>query len=266
MKRTERACIITQILTEHPNKDYSLGFFADKFGCAKSSISEDLKLVRTAMDEAGLGYVETTSGSKGGVRYVPYITKEESIAGLEKMKAMLEDPSRNVGGGYIFTTDLLYDPEIGQACAMQFAKHFASSEADIVVTIETRGIGVAMLTARLLDLPLVVIRREARVSEGATISINYYSGSSDRVQKMSLAKRAIKPGSKAVIIDDFMRNGGTLKGIEDMLTEFDAKAVGFGSVIVTQGVRDKKIGNFFPIMILSDTEDGYRVAINPDII
>ena len=54
--------------------------------------------------------------------------------------------------------------------------------------------------------------------------------------------------------------------IEDMLTEFDAKAVGFGSVIVTQGVRDKKIGNFFPIMILSDTEDGYRVAINPDII
>ena len=266
MKRTERACIITQVLTEHPNRDFSLGFFAEKFGCAKSSISEDLKLVRTAMDSAGLGYVETTSGSKGGVRFVPYITKEESIAGLEKIKAVLEDPSRNVGGGYIYTTDILFDPEMCQICAMQFAKHFAASEADIVVTIETRGIGVAMLTARLLNIPLVVIRREARVSEGSTISINYYSGSSDRVQKMSLAKRAIKPGSKAIIIDDFMRKGGTLKGIEDMLSEFDTKAVGFGAVIVTQGVKDKKIGNFFPIIILTDTEDGYRVAINPDII
>ncbi len=266
MKRTERACIITQILTEHPNRDYSLGFFADKFGCAKSSVSEDLKIVRSAMDAAGIGYVETTSGSKGGVRFVPYITKEEAHDGLEKMKTMLEDSSRDVGGGYIYTTDLLFDPEFCQVCAMQFARHFAAFDADILVTIETRGIGVAMLTARLLNIPLVVIRREARVSEGSTISINYYSGSSDRVQKMSLAKRAIKPGSKAIIIDDFMRKGGTLKGIEDMLMEFDTKAVGFGAVIVTEGVEDKKVGNFFPIFILTDTEDGYRVAINPDIL
>ena len=266
MKRTERACVITQILTENPNRDFSLGFFADKFGCAKSSISEDLKVVRTAMDSAGIGYVETTSGSKGGVRFVPYINEEEAREGLEMIKAQLEDPSRNVGGGYIYTTDMMFDPTVCQICAMQFAKHFASSEADIVVSIETRGIGVAMLTARLLNVPLVVIRREARVSEGSTISINYYSGSADRVQKMSLAKRAIKPGAKAVIIDDFMRKGGTLKGIEDMLTEFDAKAVGFGTVIVAQGVKDKKISNFFPIIILTDTEDGYRVALNPDII
>ena len=266
MKRTERACIITQILTEHPNMDYSLGYFAERFECAKSSISEDLKIVRNAIETAGLGYIETTSGSKGGVRYVPYITKEEAAIGLEKMKTMLQDPSRNVGGGYIYTTDLLFDPEIAQVCAAQFAKHFAASEADLVVTIETRGIGVAMLTARLLNIPLVVIRREARVSEGSTISFNYYSGSSDRIQKMSLAKRAIKPGSKAIIIDDFMRKGGTLKGIEDMLSEFDTKAVGFGAVIVTQGVEDKKIGNFFPIIILTDTEDGYSVAVNPDII
>ncbi len=89
MKRTERACIITQLLSEHPNRDFSLGYFAEKLGCAKSSISEDLKLVRSAVDAAGLGYVETTSGSKGGVRFVPYITKEESVAGLEKMKTML---------------------------------------------------------------------------------------------------------------------------------------------------------------------------------
>ena len=101
MKRTERACIITQILTEHPNRDYSLGFFADKFGCAKSSVSEDLKIVRSAMDAAGIGYVETTSGSKGGVRFVPYITKEEALdraAGsfasiAEVVKAAFGEPS-----------------------------------------------------------------------------------------------------------------------------------------------------------------------------
>ena len=48
--------------------------------------------------------------------------------------------------------------------------------------------------------------------------------------------------------------------------KFDTKAVGFGAVIVVEGTKDKKIGNFFPIIILTDTEDGYRVAVNPDII
>lgn len=266
MKRTERACVITQILTDNPNKDFSLGYFADRFGCAKSSISEDLKLVRSAMDEAGLGYVETTSGSKGGVRYVPYISKEAAREALEYLKTAIEDPSRNVGGGYIYTTDLMFNPSVCQVAAMQFAKRFAAAEADIVVTVETKGIGVAMLTARLLNVPLIVLRREAKVSEGSTISINYYSGSSERVQKMSLSKRAIKPGSKAIIIDDFMRQGGTLKGIEDMLAEFDTKAVGFGAVIVAEGVKDKKIADFFPIIIMTDTKDGYRVAVNPDIL
>ena len=84
MKRTERACIITQVLTEHPNKDFSLGYFAEKFGCAKSSISEDLKLVRTAMDTAGLGYVETTSGSKGGVRFVRISQRKNPLQALRK--------------------------------------------------------------------------------------------------------------------------------------------------------------------------------------
>lgn len=270
MKRSERACAITQILTENPNKDFSLGYFAEKFDCAKSSISEDIKIVRVAMESTGLGYVETTSGSKGGIRYVPYISKEVAKSSLLKLKSALEDKNRDVGGGYIYTTDLMFNPEVCEACAMQFAKRFAAVDADLVVTVETKGIGVAFMTARLLNVPLIVLRHEAKVSEGSTISINYYSGSSDRVQKMSLSKRAIKPGQKAIIIDDFMKKGGTLKGIEDMLSEFDAKAVGFGAVIAAKIQKDmayeNKISDFFAIINLTENDNGYVVEINPEII
>ena len=34
MKRAQRACFITQTLTEDPNRDYPLAFFAEKLGCA----------------------------------------------------------------------------------------------------------------------------------------------------------------------------------------------------------------------------------------
>ena len=43
MKRTERVGAIIKILTDTPNKSYTLQYFCDLFGAAKSSISEDIK-------------------------------------------------------------------------------------------------------------------------------------------------------------------------------------------------------------------------------
>ena len=266
MKRAQRACAITHILTENPNRDYPLGYFAEKFGCAKSSISEDLQIVRDATEATGLGYVETTSGARGGVRYVPYISSRLSAPQLNKYSEELAKPERALGSGFIYTTDLMSDPGFVCLAARIFARHFAATEADMVVTVETKGIGVAMETARLLALPLVVIRREAKVSEGSTISINYFSGSADRIQKMSLSKRAVKPGSRAIIIDDFMRGGGSIKGMEDMLREFEARTAGVGVVIVAGHNDGKKIGSYFPIFIYDDTGSVCKVCANPDLL
>lgn len=80
----------------------------------------------------------------------------------------------------------------------------------------------------MLHLPLVVVRRESRISEGSTVSINYFSGSSDRIQKMSVSKRSVEPGKKAIIIDDFMRAGGSIKGIIDILGSLMSRSSGPG--------------------------------------
>ena len=267
IKKAQRVCMITHILTENPNKDYSLGFFAERFGCAKSSISEDMKLVRASMEAAGLGYLETTAGIKGGVRYVPYISKEEALKVLESLKALYEQPQRMMGGGFIYTTDFMFTPETAKGAARIFAKRFAALDLDVVVTVETRGIGVALFTAELLNKPLVVLRRESRVSEGSTISVNYFSGSADRIQQMSLSKMALKPGMRALIIDDFMRGGGSIKGIEDMLREFDAVTAGIGVIVVAGGRDNKKIGDYTPLLLMNE-EEKYRIRmdINPDVI
>jgi len=266
MKRSERTCIITQVLSENPNKDFSLGYFADMFSCAKSSISEDIGIVKGAVEASGYGYIETTAGAKGGVRFVPYISKEKAVAVLTGFKKQLEEKDRALGGGFTYTSDLMFNPSYIKACAFCFAKKFAAAEADFVVTVETRGIGVAMLTAELLNLPLVVLGRETRVADGSTVSINYFAGSTDRIQKMSVSKRAIKEGQRAIIIDDFMRAGGSVKGIEDMLTEFNARQVGIGVVMVAEGLGNKKIGDFYPLIIMDHTQDGLKVEINPEII
>ena len=266
MKKSERACVIMQVLCENPNKDYSLGYFAEIFSCAKSSISEDIKLVREAMDCSGYGYIETTSGSKGGVRYVPYITDERAQQTLETIKSRLEEPDRVLGSGFVYTSDIMFNPALMRAAAQIFARRFAAVDADVVVTVEARGISVALETAQLLNLPLVVIRRESSISDGSTVSINFFSGSTDRLQKMSLSKRALKPGSKAIIIDDFMRGGGSVKGVADMLREFDSVSVGTAVVIAAGKPGFQLREGCYALFLMEDRpEGGYHVRINPKL-
>ncbi len=267
MKKTERVCAIVQTLSDHPNQDFSLGGFAAAYGCAKSSISEDIRLVRDAIAQTGYGYIETTVGARGGVRFVPYISSEKAREVMEKIKSMFEEPDRRLGSGFLYTSDIMFNPQLARGAARIFAKHFAGLEADMVVTVETKGIAVALFTAELLNLPLAIIRRESKISEGSTVSINFFSGSADRLQKMSLSKRALRPGTRAIIIDDFMRGGGSIKGMEDMLKEFDAASAGIGVVVSAESRDVRKIGEFFPLLYLYEDASGEpeRFVINPAI-
>ena len=125
--------------------------------------------------------------------------------------------------------------------------------------MNTKGMGIASHTAYMLGLPLVVIRREARYSEGSTVSINYFSGTDEHIQKMSIAKRAVKPGSKAIIIDDFMRGGGSLKGIQDILGEFDVETVGIGVALESRLPEKKKVSNYTSVLIIDEIDEENKV-------
>ena len=65
-----------------------------------------------------------------------------------------------------------------------------------------------------LNVPFVIVRRDLKITEGSTVSVNYVSGSSgDRIEKMFLSKRSLKAGSRVLIVDDFLKGGGTVNGM-----------------------------------------------------
>jgi purine operon repressor len=238
------------------------------FNAAKSSISEDITAAREITNHAGYGYIETIPGAQGGVRYIPNISDEKVSEYLNKLCTKLKEKSRVLGGGFLYTSDITFDPVTIQEMASIFARKFRESGADYVATIETKGIPLAMKTAELLNIPCVVIRRESKVSEGATMSINYLSGSSDRMQKMSISKRAAQTGKTAIIIDDFMRGGGSTKGIIEILGEFDTEVVGIGVAIVSKTPEKKKVGNYVPLIYLGDVDEETKnvdVTLNSQI-
>ena len=227
-KRVERIGALIKILSDQPNRIITLNYFCDLFGAAKSSISEDIVIAKQLLEELQLGTLRTVAGAAGGVKFLPSISKGEATAFLGQLAETLSTPSRILPGGFLYMADVLYDPKILNPLGLIFATFFRGKNPEVVVTIETKGIPLALATAEALGISTVVVRHGNKVTEGSSVSINYISGSSKKIQTMSLAKRALEPGKKVLIIDDFIKAGGTVKGIISLMQEFEAEVVGLG--------------------------------------
>lgn len=234
LKRSSRLVEMTQYLLARPHTLISLTAFADRYQSAKSSISEDLAIIKEVFEEEGIGELHTLAGAAGGVKYMPMMRESVALDIIKDICKELGQPDRVLPGGYLYMTDMLGQPELLADVGRMFATAFAHRKIDVIMTVETKGIPLAYATAACLNIPVVIVRRDNKVTEGSAVSINYVSGSTKRIQTMSLARRALKEQSRVLIIDDFMKAGGTIQGMMDLLFEFKATVAGVG-VFVESG-------------------------------
>lgn len=226
LRRSERMVVISNYLINNPHKLTSLNTFAEKYEAAKSSISEDIAIIKKAFEESGIGEIETVTGASGGVIFTPGISDEEAKAVIEALRDRLSESNRILPGGYIYLSDLLSTPKILQNVGRIIANAFKGNKIDAVMTVATKGVPLANAVANILNVPFVIVRRDLKITEGSTVSVNYASGSSDRIEKMFLSKRSLKPNSRVLIVDDFLKGGGTISGMVSLLKEFDSTLVG----------------------------------------
>lgn len=255
MKRNERIAAMTRILTENPNQIYTLTYFADLFDAAKSTISEDLVIMKETFDYFELGEFVTVTGAAGGVKYWPRPGRKQSLDVVRSLSRKLTEPERVLPGGFIYMSDILADPLTVQSMGELLASRFSKTNPDFVLTIETRGIPVALMTARALGVPLVIARRDTRTLEGSLVTISYQSGSG-KIEMMSLARRAVSEGQRALIIDDFMHAGGSVKGLSELMREFSISVVGIGIVLTMATPRKKMVDEYVTLMEAHERSDG----------
>ena len=102
MKRSERLVDMTKYLMERPHTLIALPFFAKRYGAAKSSISEDLAILKHTLASNQDGILETVAGAAGGVRYIPFLGKKHAEVYLSDLSTRIEDPSRILAGGFVY--------------------------------------------------------------------------------------------------------------------------------------------------------------------
>jgi purine operon repressor len=81
---------------------------------------------------------------------------------------------------------------------------------------------------------------------------------------MSMSKRAVSPGQKALLIDDFIAGGGTVHALCEMMKEFSITVVGIGAAIVTRQPEKKMVDHYRTLLVLEDVDTaGERIVIHP---
>lgn len=235
--RNSRVSIITKILTENPNKIMSLNYFSEILNAAKSTISEDILVIREILEKLEMGRIETIAGATGGVRYIVKVSDEDQAKFKAYICDTLKDKSRVVPGNFLYVTDIMLDPDVVSQAGAILAAHFIKLKPDYIITVETKGVPLAYEVARYMGVPLIVARKNSKVTEGTSVTINYMSGTTGRLSTMGLSKRTLKNSSKCLFIDDFLRAGGTVNGIQDLLREFDSELVGIGVLVDNKEVK-----------------------------
>ena len=232
LKRSERIVVMTEYLLNNPNKLIPLTYFVTKFNQAKSSISEDIHIIKTGFKEENIGEVKTLAGVSGGVIFTPTLVEEDARKILDEFIEKISEGDRLLAGGYIFMSDIVGNPSLMNKLGRVIATVYKNKEIDAVVTVATKGIPVAYAIASILNKPVITIRRDNKVTEGTTVAINYVSGSTKKIETMILSKRSLNNHSKVLLVDDFMRGVGVLTGMESLMNEFDVEVI--GKVILTQ--------------------------------
>ena len=262
IKRNERLAAMTQILTASPNRIFTLSHFCELFSTAKSTVSEDVAILQETMNRFRLGKLETVTGAAGGVRYRPIGMGNTGREFVEGICERLREPARHLPGGYLYFSDILAEPQLVQGMGTLIASQYYDANVDFVLTMETKGIPVALMAAQALRVPLIIARHATKVYEGSAVNISYVSGSGN-IETMALSRRAVKEGQRCLIVDDFMRGGGTARGMIELMKEFSVTVAGICFVLALENPKHRSIQGEKSLMVLSDIRDGEPLQIRP---
>ncbi|MBS0949640.1 pur operon repressor [Weissella minor] len=261
-RRSDRLVDMTYYLLERPRTLVSLTHFSEEYESAKSSISEDLSILKRTFQERGIGLLETIPGAAGGAIFTPYMLEEEANEFVASLINAIDDDTRVLPGGYVYLSDLLGQPwflkRIGRLIATQYLKE----PIDAVMTAATKGVPVAQAVAEELNVPFVIVRNDTKVTEGPTMSVNYVTGQSQRLEKMELSRRSLPMGSRVLIVDDFMKAGGTIRGMASLVKEFEGQVI--GAAVVAEGrVENRVIDDYTSLVHVETNQDNGVINVTP---
>ena len=124
------------------------------------------------------------------------------------------------------------DVELMEELGKDMAEHFQEQGITKVFTIESSGIAPALFTAKYLNVPMVILKKQ--VSKNLRTEVwqtEVASYTKDVSYELTLAKNYISDTDHILIIDDFLANGEAATGAVRLIRKAHATIAGVGVLI-----------------------------------
>jgi xanthine phosphoribosyltransferase len=159
--------------------------------------------------------------------------KEED--GMQALKDRILAEGKYLNNGILRVDSFInhqVDAGLMDACGEEFAKRFADSKADRILTAEISGIAPALMAGKHMSLPVVYARKHKPV----TMPDQVYFTVAPSHTKGNMVDLIVSPdylprGEKVLIIDDFLASGSTILGLVRLVQAAGAELVGIGTLI-----------------------------------
>ena len=125
-------------------------------------------------------------------------------------------------------TGILVEPKAFKLCIDEMVARYSNMKIDAVAGIESRGFVFAAPLAERLGIPLILIRKKAKLPV-QTYSCKYeleYGTAENEVHKAD-----IKENQKILVIDDLIATGGTLKASQNLIEQGGATVAEFFGIV-----------------------------------
>ena len=146
------------------------------------------------------------------------------------------------------------DPMLMEQLGAELASHFKDCGVTKVVTIESSGIAPALMTAKALGVPMIILKKAPskilNQNLFQTVVTSYTKGTS---YELTIKREFLDPGEKVLFIDDFLASGEAAFGMLRLAKEAGIEVAGIGIVIekAFQAGHDRLIGEGIDVYSLA---------------
>jgi xanthine phosphoribosyltransferase len=153
--------------------------------------------------------------------------------GADRLRAAIMAWGR-VDGTLLRVDDFLnhrVDPDLIVAVGNSLAERFIAAHPDVVLTAEASGIAPALACALRLRLPMVFAKKYLGPGGRDVYFREVLSPTRGMEYRVEVSRRALSPGLRVLIIDDFLAGGRTAEALGEIAEQATCLVTGLGFAI-----------------------------------
>jgi adenine phosphoribosyltransferase len=135
-------------------------------------------------------------------------------------------------------TPLLKDKHSFGQCIHSLADHFRHEDITLVVSNEARGFIIGAAVAHELGVGFVPVRKKGKLPPKVHSMSYDKEYESDTIE---IRDDGIEPGDKALLVDDLLATGGTIKANAELVEKLGGKVVGMGFLVELEYLSPRKL-------------------------